>query len=151
MTAHVRFRRVFLVASCFVAAAACVGNGGEAARPSEPSRADHPELFIPQNAEYVLVSFERETLPNWRVRRAGVESTTTREIRIIMGHPIALNILSDRECRFMIPAMRVDKPLPADRYQIAWFTAVEAGTYEVIVQFGTEKSTGKLIVEGPKS
>lgn len=146
-----RYRGACLIASCFVAHAACVADGGEAASSGEPARPDNSDLLIPPNAEQVLLCFERETLPNWRVRTATDESTDTREIRIMMDRPIALTLLSDQEGRFMIPAMRVNKPLPADRYQIAWFTAVQAGTYEVIVHIGTEQYEGKLIVEGPKS
>jgi hypothetical protein len=54
-------------------------------------------------------------------------------------------------CLLAFPAMRVDRMLPADRFQVAWFTAVKAGTYEVIVRVGTEPYDGKLIVENCKS
>lgn len=123
-----------------------------AASPGEPSRPDYSGLFLPPGAEWFLVRLERETLPNWGVRApVDDEFKVTTEIRVVMDRPIALMLLSDQACRFLIPAMRVDKVLPADRFQIVWFTAVKAGTYEVIVRVGTEQCDGKVIVESSNS
>lgn len=146
-----RTRDVCLVALCFVASAACGGSGSGATSPGAPSLPSPHDLSVPPGAVQFLVRFERETLPNWRVRAAvDVAFKTTTEIRVEIGRPIALTLLSDQAGQFLIPAMRIDRVLPADKSQVAWFTATKAGTYDVLVRSGTQQCDGKLIVESRK-
>jgi heme/copper-type cytochrome/quinol oxidase subunit 2 len=137
-------RRGILVTSLLIASA-CAGESETRATPDD--RPTPSDLTLPATSDQILVAFDRDTLPAWRVESSTRPSELTRVLHVVQDCPVAIFLRADdRECRFSIPATRVSAVVPPDRMQSVWFTPLKPGTYDVMVSVGEQRCDGQLVV-----
>lgn len=134
----------FLSAMSALALAACQA-------PDAPPYLREPEgghalTELPQNAEIICVILDAGILPDWLVQGASGDKQRTRRIEVVQGHPVQLLLQPDADCHLEIPAMQVKLRGYADRFQIACFQPIKAGTYAIRIGYGNRQCDGELIV-----
>jgi hypothetical protein len=104
---------------------------------------------MPEFDETWRISIRADALPCWLLQNANGDEAKTNVLRVVTDQTVQLLLLADRECTLEIPAFRIRIATVPDRYQAAFFTALEPGEYDVLVRCGADRYDGKLVAVAP--